>query len=182
MLIHITGASGSGTSTLGAALAAEVGGVHLDADAYYWLPTTPPFTHKRPAAERLALLLADLPSHPTCVLAGSVVDPTCVLAGSVVGWGDALEDAFDLVVFLYLDAAVRVERLRRREIEQLGHADPAFLEWAAQYDTGPPVGRSLAKHRAWLARRHCRVIELHGDMSVSARVSAVLQAWPAARL
>ena len=171
MLIHITGASGSGTSTLGAALAAELGGVHLDADAYYWLPTAPPFTHKRPASERLALLLADLQSHRTCVL-----------AGSVVGWGDALEDAFDLVVFLYLDASIRVERLRRREIEQLGHADPAFLEWAAQYDTGPAVGRSLAKHRAWLARRNCRVIELHGDMSVRARVAAVLQAWPAGRL
>lgn len=168
MLVHITGASGSGTSTLGAALAAELGGMHLDADAYYWLPTAPPFTHKRPAAERLALLLADLQSHPTSVL-----------AGSVVGWGAELEDAFDLVVFLYLDATTRVERLRRREIEQLGHADPAFLEWAAQYDTGPPVGRSLAKHRAWLAHRSCRVIELDGDMSVRARVAAVLQALAA---
>ncbi len=164
MLIHITGASGSGTSTLGAALAAELGGMHLDADDYYWLPTSPPFTHKRPAPERLALLLADLRSNPTCVL-----------AGSVVGWGDALEDAFDLVVFLYLDAAIRVERLRRRETEQLGHADPVFLEWAAQYDAGPPVGRSLAKHRAWLARRRCRVLELHGDLSVGERVTAVLQ-------
>jgi len=164
MLIHITGASGSGTSTLGAALAAELGGVHLDADDYYWLPTAPPFTHKRPAPERLARLLADVGSHEICVL-----------AGSIVGWGDALEHAFDLVVFLYLDASVRVERLRRREFEQLGHADPAFLEWAAQYDTGPPVGRSLAKHRAWLAQRTCRVIELNGDMSVRARVAAVLQ-------
>lgn len=168
MLIHITGASGSGTSTLGAALAAELGGVHLDADDYYWLPTQPPFTHKRPAPERLASLLADVRSHAACVL-----------AGSVVGWGDALENAFDLVVFLYLDPAIRVERLRRREIDQLGYADPAFLEWAAQYDTGPPVGRSLAKHRAWLARRSCRVIELVGDMSVGARVAAVLQALAA---
>ncbi|MES2099683.1 MAG: AAA family ATPase [Pseudomonadota bacterium] len=168
MLIHITGASGSGTSTLGAALATELGGVHLDADDYYWLPTAPPFLHKRPAAERLDLLLADLQAHPTCVL-----------AGSVVGWGAALEDAFDLVVFLYLDAAIRLERLRRRETEQLGHADPAFLAWAAQYDAGPPVGRSLAKHRAWLARRSCRVIELSGDLSVRARVAAVLQALAA---
>lgn len=165
MLIHVTGASGSGTSTLGAALAAELGGEYLDADDYYWLPTSPPFTHKRPAPERLASLLADLQPHPTCVV-----------AGSIVGWGAALEDAFDLVVFLYLDTPLRIERLRRREIAQLGHADPAFLDWAAQYDSGPPVGRSLAKHRAWLARRTCRVIELHGDLSVRARVAAVRQA------
>jgi uridine kinase len=170
MLIHITGASGSGTSTLGAALAAELGGPHLDADDYYWLPTPQPFTHKRPAPERLALLLADLRSQEVCVL-----------AGSVVGWGDALEDAFDLVVFLYLDAATRVERLRLRETAQLGHADPALLEWAAQYDEGPPVGRSLVKHRAWLARRSCRVIELHGDLSVGERVAAVLRELPVAR-
>jgi len=51
MLILITGASGSGTSTLGAALAKELGIAHLDADDYYWLPTTPPFTAKRDRAD-----------------------------------------------------------------------------------------------------------------------------------
>jgi hypothetical protein len=142
--IHITGASGAGVSTLGAALAAEIDAVHLEADAYYWLPTTPPFQHKRAPAERLAQLLADQAAHPRTVL-----------AGSVVGWGAELEDGFDLVVFLYLDAALRIERLRTREIARLGHADPAFLEWAALYDAGPPEGRSLAKHRAWLAARRC---------------------------
>ncbi len=168
MLIHITGASGSGTSTLGAALAGALGGVHLDADDYYWLPTPIPFTERRPAPERLARVLADVNSSYDI----------CVLSGSVVGWGDALEDAFDLVVFLYLEAAVRVERLRQREIKQLGHADPAFLQWAAQYDDGMQTGRSLAKHRAWLSERTCRVLELHGDLTVNARVTAVLEALP----
>ncbi len=40
--IHITGASGSGTSTLAAALAVALGGVHLEADDYYWLSTSSP--------------------------------------------------------------------------------------------------------------------------------------------
>jgi hypothetical protein len=163
MRIHITGASGSGTSTLGAALAAELHGTHLEADHYYWLPTTPPFTHKRLPPERLALLLADL---------GRARAPA-VLAGSAMGWGAELEDGFDLIVFLYLAADLRVERLRRREAERLGHVDPAFLAWAAQYDAGPPEGRSLARHRAWLAARRCPVLELHGDLSVAERVAAV---------
>jgi hypothetical protein len=161
--LHITGASGSGVTTLGVALAARMGIRCLDADAYYWLPTTPPFARKRPPAERLAMLLADLRASGPCVL-----------SGSVVGWGAELEDTFDLVVFLWLDANVRVERLRRRELERHGLADEAFLAWAAQYDEGPPEGRSLAKHRAWLAARLCPILEIHGDLTVEERVAKTL--------
>ena len=115
MLILITGASGSGTSTLGAALAKELGIAHLDADDYYWLPTAPPFTTKRDRAERLSLALRDVRAK------GSVV-----LAGSIMEWGLELENAFDLIVFLYLDAAIRVERLRAREIEFWGRPMKSF--------------------------------------------------------
>lgn len=163
MHIHVAGASGSGTSTLAAALAQELACACLDSDDYYWQPTQPPYTTKRDPAERAALLAAALQAGPA------------VLAGSVVGWGSSIEDAFDLVVFLYLDADIRLERLRRREIERHGRADPAFLEWASQYDTGPFEGRSLAKHRTWLAGRRCPVLELRGDLSVAQRVRAVLQ-------
>ena len=164
MLILITGASGSGTSTLGAALAKELGTAHLDADDYYWLPTTPPFTTKRDRTERLALALHDVRAKQNAVVTGSIME-----------WGLELENAFDLIVFLYLDAAIRVERLRAREIAYLGKADEEFLEWAAQYDEGIQGGRSLAKHRAWLAARTCPVLELRGDLSVRDRVDAVLK-------
>ena len=164
MRMLITGASGSGTSTLGAALARELGIARLEADDYYWLPTVPPFINKRDKAERLSSLLRDLRTKQSAVLAGSIID-----------WGIELENAFDLIVFLYLDAAIRVERLRTREIELLGKADPEFLEWAAQYDEGVLGGRSLAKHQAWLAARNCPVIELRGDLSVRERVTAVLK-------
>lgn len=167
MRIHITGASGSGTSTLGAALATHFGFSHFDADNFYWLPTDPPYTAKRDPVERLALLASAL----------GAADHS-VLSGSVVKWGGDVEDSFDLIVFLYLDAAIRVERLRKREVEKLGHADPEFLEWAAQYDAGPKEGRSLAKHRAWLQERRCPILELEGDMSVNDRVAAVLARLP----
>jgi hypothetical protein len=164
MLILITGASGSGTSTLGAALAKELGTAHLEADDYYWLPTVPPFTTKRDRAERLVSVLRDVRAEQGAVLAGSIMD-----------WGLELENAFDLIVFLYLDAAIRVDRLRDRETELLGKADSEFLEWAAQYDAGILGGRSLAKHQAWLAARTCPVIELRGDLSVRERVDAVMK-------
>jgi uridine kinase len=162
--IHITGASGSGTTTLGGALAQALGCAHLDTDDYYWLPTKPPFQHKREVAERVALLTRDL--QPRDV----------VLSGSIGSWGAEVEDAFDLIVFLYLPVEIRLARLRQRELERYGAADPAFLEWASLYDTGPPEGRSLAKHDAWLAARKCPVLRLEGDLSVAQRVARVLVA------
>ena len=38
--IHILGASGSGTTTLGRALAERLQCRHFDTDDYFWLPTT----------------------------------------------------------------------------------------------------------------------------------------------
>jgi hypothetical protein len=162
MLIHITGASGSGTSTLGKALAGELEGAFLDADDFFWSPSDPPFQVRRPVEERRSLLLAEL----------SRAD-IAVLSGSVNAWGIEVEDAFDFVVFLYVDTALRLERLRERELQRFGKANPAFLDWAAQYDEGPPEGRSLAKQRAWLSARSCPVLNLEGDLSTQQRLARV---------
>ncbi|WP_157729842.1 hypothetical protein [Bacterioplanes sanyensis] len=88
-----------------------------------------------------------------------------------MNWGRALEDSFDLIVFLYLDANIRIERLEQREQQQYGRAaDPAFLRWASEYDTGPSEGRSLAKHQQWLSERSCPVIRIAGDLTVAERM------------
>ena len=75
--LHLLGASGSGTTTLGRALARRLGCPHLDTDDYFWLPTNPPFQQQRSRAERQALLQADLLPHDAWVL-----------SGSLCGWGD----------------------------------------------------------------------------------------------
>ena len=134
MRILITGASGSGTTTLGRALAERLGSAYFDIDDYYWLPTQPPYTHKRDPQARLTLLLEALRGVPTARGA--------VLGGSVMDWGVALQDSFTLIVFLTLPAELRVARLHQREIEKLGRADPEFLASAAQYDEGRLDGRS----------------------------------------
>lgn len=168
MRIHITGASGSGTTTLGRALALHLGFVHLDGDDYYWMPTSPPFQEKRDPGSRLSLLLSDLRAAPDAVV-----------SGSMVGWGAEIEDGFDLVVFLYLPAPTRIERLRARELARFGGVDSAFLEWASQYDAGPAGGRSLARHIAWLDARQCPVMRLEDDVPVADRMQRVMQAMPA---
>ena len=160
MRVLITGASGSGTTTLGLAFSRARNWAFFDTDHYYWLATRPAYTTKRHPDERFAMLLADL----------TAADDS-VTSGSLMNWGSPIEDAFDLVVFLYLDAHIRVERLRIRENRELGQADPDFLEWAAQYDEGRLEGRSLAKHSAWLTNRRCPVLRLEGDLSVAERLS-----------
>lgn len=161
--ILITGASGSGTTTLGQALATRLGSAFFDADDYYWLPTDPPFQRKQDPAIRVSRLLEALQSAPTAVLAGSILN-----------WSVELEESLSLIVFLTVPAQTRVARLREREIRRFGRVDPAFLAWAAQYDEGPPEGRSLSKHQAWLAKRSCTVLHIDGDTSTESRLERVL--------
>jgi len=167
MHIHVTGASGSGTTTLGAAIANEFSLRHFDGDDYYWTLTTPPFQVKRDPMERLAMLKNDLRSCAGAVVSGSILD-----------WGAEVEDEFGLIIFLYLPSHIRVQRLQSREIGRYGVVDEKFLTWAAQYDEGPPEGRSLAKHEVWLSQRRCPVLRLEGDASVSQRVELVRKALP----
>jgi adenylate kinase family enzyme len=182
--IHITGAAGSGTTTLGRALTAETGALHLDTDDVYWLPTDPPFREKRPIPDRLALLEE-----------GFGRMDHWVLSGSLLGWGDPLIPQFDLVIFLLIPPALRMQRLRAREVERYGAEalEPggamhvtyqAFLDWAEAYDTGARVSRNLQAHEAWLSRLPCPVLRIEGDTTVEDRVRRVLavrvregQAW-----
>ena len=172
--LHITGASGSGTTTLGRALADETGAVHLDTDEFYWLPSDPPFQQKRPEPDRLAML------EEAMVRAGR-----WVLSGSLMRWGDPLIPRFDLVVFLTIPPALRLERLQAREAERYGAealapggalhaAHHAFLDWAEAYDIGARVSRSRQAHEAWLARLPCPVLRIEGDTTVEDRVRRVL--------
>lgn len=55
-VIHIFGASGSGTTTLGRELSRLLGFRLLDTDDFYWMPTDPKFTVKRPPEQRVELM------------------------------------------------------------------------------------------------------------------------------
>lgn len=158
--IHITGASGSGTTTLGRALADHLGFRALDGDDYFWLPTSPPYRTKRDADERTQLLVADL-------------QPPFVLTGSVVGWGQAIEDAFDLIVLLTVPTDIRLQRLRLREMVEVGQVDDDFMAYAAAYDDGGLDIRSRTRQQLWIAARTCPVLRLDGVDPVEDNVRRV---------
>lgn len=173
--IHILGASGSGTTTLGMALAEHLGVLHLDADTIFWLPTDPPFTERRSVPERRALLRESLPESGGWVL-----------SGSALGWGEPVEPLYELVVYLHLDSAVRMERLVQRERARYGariapggdmaETHAAFLAWAAAYDTGGLEQRSHAAHEAWLVVQTAPVLRLDSTTPTPDLVGSVVQA------
>ncbi|MGQ0741274.1 MAG: hypothetical protein ACT4OG_03120 [Alphaproteobacteria bacterium] len=176
--VHITGASGSGVSSLGAALAARLGIAHLDTDDFFWLPTDPPYRVIRPVPERLRLL------NSAFAAAGP---QGWVLSGSVSKWADPIVPQFRLVVFLFAPSDVRVARLQKRQSARFGEVPPSrqaegstarerFLAWAASYDTGTGPGRNLRNHEAWLEKLHCPVLRLDATESTERMTDRVVRA------
>ncbi|NIG53378.1 adenylate kinase [Chitinophaga sp. Cy-1792] len=177
MKLHILGASGSGVTTLGNALAHYLDIPYFDSDNYFWLPTVPPFSQRRDAAERNAMISTELAKQDSWVFGGSVVN-----------WGENVFPVFDLIVFLWIPAPVRMQRLRAREQQRYGEAletDPvlrkshdAFMQWAADYDEQTGVAnRTFDVHRKWLSEQSVPVLEIAGDVSIEERMDKVLAWW-----
>lgn len=168
--IHIMGASGAGTTTLGKALAARLPHVQLDSDDYYWEQK---YSIKSDVAARLSRLQADLKRKEPWIL-----------SGALCGWGDPLRDTFDLVIFLWIPEEIRLGRLRAREYERYGDEGlpggdkyedvESFIAWAAQYDAGGLEVRSRMLHEEWMAALSCDLLRLEEDLTVEERVEAVL--------
>jgi adenylate kinase family enzyme len=176
MRVHITGASGSGTTTLGFELSERLGIPHFDTDDYYWMQTDPGYVEPRPMPERLTRLTDELGAAPGWVL-----------SGSMCGWGDPILSRLDLVVFLYVETGLRMARLRERERREYGEEALApggrmhgnhvsFLHYAASYDYGDLQMRSLARHDAWLADLACPVLRFEGDVPTEEQVAGVVSA------
>ena len=174
MRIYITGASCAGVTTLGHNLACSLNLRHVDVDDFYWLPTNPPFTTKRPPAERV------------CLIEQALGDQGWLLTGSFDGWGDALIAHVDLIVFVITPTPVRLERLAAREQQRFGnriapggdmHAiHLAFREWASQYDDPAFSSRSRVRHEAWLSRQTAPVLRVDGECSAEDMLANTLRA------
>lgn len=171
MKIHILGASGSGVTTLGLHLSGICGIPYFDNDDFFWERSDPPFTVRRDAELRNSLLLKATGGHDSWIVGGSMIN-----------WAVELE--YDLVIFLLIPPQIRIERLRKRELERYGdviYKDAErnrlfkeFINWACGYDDNSTKGRTLFTHQQWLKTLHCPVLKLEGDLSVEERSELVL--------
>lgn len=173
MKLLIFGASGTGTTTLGKALAQQLDWTFLDADDYYWEQTDPPFQKKIELHKRNNNLKSAFEAHNDVIISGSLVT-----------WSTYWNTAFDLAVFLKLPKAIRMRRLLNREIERYGEMlktnpiisakSKAFLEWAEKYDAEDFDGRSIRQHKQWMSVMSYAVLELDGDLTPQERQTLVL--------
>ena len=166
-------------STLARELATRLSSQMFDTDDFYWNPTDPPFQEKRPIPDRLKLMdQVFLPRRDW------------IIAGSLHSWGAPVMERVTHVIFLTLDSAQRVARLRARERQRLGdrirpggdleHEFRAFLDWAASYDDPDGPGRSRASHEAWLSSLPHPVIRLASDRVPAGLADAAIAALDAA--
>ena len=164
--IYITGAAGSGVSTLGANLASVLSFPVFDVDDYFWLPTNPRFTAKRPIDERVSLLKADLER-------AKMESGGWVLSGSMDNWGEAIMEDVEYVIFVYTETDVRMKRLSEREFKRFGErikeggdmyaGSVNFMAWAEKYDDPDSgVSRSRVRHEKWLSELRVPAVKLHG--------------------
>lgn len=148
--INLLGGSGSGCSTIGARLAKKYSLSFIDGDDLYWLQTDLPFQEKRPPAEREKLFLEVVRESPRGF----------VLSGSADSWGEKVTGAFNRVILLDCPTEIRLKRIEERERLRFGRVDPEFLAWAAHYEEGDLSGRSLPRHKAWLATLTCPIFKI----------------------
>lgn len=174
MKLHIFGASGSGVTTLGKLLAKKLGVKYFDSDDYFWLKTEPPFTHRRDPKKRNQLISKDISDKENWILGGSIIK-----------WGDNLFPDFDLIIFLYLPNEIRIERLKKRELERYGdniYADPKrakqfndFISWATDYDYNTGLAnRTLKAHESWLAHTKNPVLKIIGNQTLDEKLELIL--------
>lgn len=153
--IHIMGAPGAGTTTLGRALAAHLGYAHFDSDDYHWFTSDPePYRRRRNPDHRRQLLDADL-----------AATDRWVLSGSLCGWGEVFVPQFELIIWCNAPTEIRLERIKARETARYGpeRLDPGgdlhgvfvkFLDWAAAYEE--PSGRVRTRdfELEWIEKWH----------------------------
>ena len=162
--IIIFGAAGSGTTTLGRALARLLEFKHIDVDSFSWQDPNNQMSGRLPHAQRVPLLqkVADNSSG-------------FIMSGSICGWGDVFIPQFDLAVFIAAPMDIRLKRIKERETKQFGkriaeggdmfdHYNQ-FLDYAAIYDTGNPPERCRKLHEQWIEILPCPVVRLDGTRS-----------------
>lgn len=173
-VIHIFGASGAGTSTLGMYISKKMGYYFMDTDDYYWKKTDPPYMIKRKTSDIIKLIKRDIENNTKIVLSGSLVD-----------WGDIFIPYFTLAIRIETDTELRIKRLRKREKENYGNRIEKsgdmyehylkFISWAASYDHGDLNMRSKAKHDQWQKRLQCPLIILDGSESIENNFELIMK-------
>lgn len=173
--IMITGPSGSGKSSLGKIVAEKLDFPFFDVDDYIWKKNTPkPYTQMYSKAEKISRLSCN-------------IEPCehFVMAGSMSSFHQAFDNKFEMMVFLYAEPEIRLQRVHKRAMERFGkrileggdlyESHRKFLESNRRYETdGSP---NLCEQKEWMKSLPCVKIELDGSKSLESNAKIIVAKW-----
>ena len=173
--IMIIGPSGSGKTTLGKIVAQKLGYPYFDVDDYIWKQNTDnPYTQMYTREEKISRL-------------SKAIEPYehFVMAGSMSSFHYAFDDKFEMMVFLYVEPDIRVQRVHNRAIERFGErvleggdmyeSHMKFLEDNRRYEKdGSP---NLKEQKEWMENMSCEKIELDGVDSLENNSDVIVKKW-----
>lgn len=172
---HILGAPGSGVSTLGKLLAERLGATHFDTDDFHWFTDDAlPYRRRRNPDHRRQLLSQALDSREQWVL-----------SGALCGWGDVFIPRFEAVVYCWAPVAIRLERIRNRELIRYGKERlvpggdlhvvfEKFLSWAADYDQNEGI-RGRHYELEWMGKLECPVLHLEAQDMLPDQLNRIIE-------
>ncbi|MDN3448827.1 shikimate kinase [Planococcus sp. APC 3906] len=174
MKIQIIGGSGTGKTTLGEYIGEREGVRWIDTDRYIWKGDG--FIESYAVEERLAMYRRDMESSEGYVASGSVY------AWCKEGFNDR-----ELLVFLFLDEDLRLQRLRAREAErnspfslnEKGEMTNEFLEWCQTYlkaEDKEMVG-TYAEHAHQMAIAKSPVLKLDSSWPIEELHARIMAAY-----
>ena len=175
--IMIIGPSGSGKTTLGRIVARKMGYPFFDVDDYIWKPNKEkPYTQMYTREEKINGL-------------SKAIEPYehFVMAGSMSSFHYAFDDKFEMMVFLYAEPDIRVQRVQKRAIERFGErvleggdlfeSHMSFLNGNRRYEEdGSP---NLREQREWMNSLPCVKVELDGAGDIERNTDIIVSRFMA---
>ena len=154
--IIIFGANGSGKTTLGRELARILYFKHIDIEDYAFAESGIPYTNERSKEECIDLMLSDIKKYHTFVISAVTGD-----------FGETIPQFYELAVYISAPKEIRMERIKRREIERFGYR---VLEGGDMYEQQQKfhnfvASRPLERIEKWAETIMCPVIRVDGTNS-----------------
>lgn len=173
MIIHVMGASGSGTSSLGEFLAQKLGFNLIESDYYKWEQTDPPFQIMRSVDESNRLLMEEINKGENLIITGSLhANPVTF-------------PYIDLIIYLTCPTKERLKRVQNRDVALGRNSLEAegkvrenflgFLELAKNYNKKDLTCRSKASQKYVIKQSGVPVIKISTNQKVDKVRSKILK-------
>ena len=169
--ILVCGLNGCGKSTLGAALAKELGFHFIDNEQLYFPGTDPrnPYAAPRTRAEAEQMLFCEIDRHENFIFAAVRGD-----------YGENITDRYHYAVYLEVPRDTRLQRIRNRSFCKFGSR---MLSGGDLYEQEEAFFRMAEKRSEdyvenWLKTLHCPILYADGTAPTEDTVQKILTHFP----